>query len=88
MDNAANTANTAGAIDGIDDFVALLRDEIGLSVTAQDITLGLDDLPGWDSVHLLHLATILADRTGRTFSLADLLSVTSLAGVYALAVGP
>jgi hypothetical protein len=84
MDDTPNSVETLASID---DFVALLRDEIGLLVTAEDVHRGFDDVPGWDSVHLLHLATVLADRTGRTFSLADLLSVTSLEGVYSLAVG-
>lgn len=68
----------------IDDLVALVRDELGLPVTAEIATVGFDEIPGWDSVHLLWLLTVLEERTGRSVSMPDLLEAPSLEKVYAL----
>jgi acyl carrier protein len=70
----------------IDDFVALVRDELGLPVTAADAGRSFDELPGWDSVHLLWLLTTLERETGRQLSLPDVLEAGSLAQIHALAV--
>ncbi|MDL4815431.1 acyl carrier protein [Actinomadura opuntiae] len=70
----------------IDDFVALVRDELGLPVTAADAGRSFDELPGWDSVHLLWLLTTLERETGRPLSLPDVLEAGSLAQLHALAV--
>jgi acyl carrier protein len=70
----------------IEEFVALLRDQLGLDVTAADLATGLDHLPGWDSVQLLSLCTTLEQRTGRGLSLPDVLDATSLGRIYELAV--
>lgn len=68
----------------IEEFTALIRDEIGLPVTPGNIALGFDQLPGWDSVHLLSLLTLLERKTGRQIMLPDLLEAPSLADVYAI----
>jgi acyl carrier protein len=73
-------------VNSIDDFVILLRDELGLPVTAGDMTLGLDDVAGWDSVQLLSLLPLLERRTGRTLPFADLLQARNLEDIYSLAV--
>jgi acyl carrier protein len=70
----------------IDEFISFVNDEVGLELTAVDAELGLDDLPGWDSVHLLALAAELERRTGRQVSLPDLLAAASLAEIYQVAV--
>lgn len=70
----------------IDDFVTLLRDEIGLPVTTEDILLGLDQVPGWDSMHLLTLLTLLERQTGRRIPLPAMLEAPTLERIYALAV--
>lgn len=70
----------------IDDFVALVSDELGLPVTVADADRSFDELPGWDSVHLLWLLTTLERETGRQISLPDLLAAKSLEQVHALAV--
>jgi acyl carrier protein len=70
----------------IEEFVAVVRDEIGLPVTVDDAGRPLDDLPGWDSVHLLSLLTAIERRTGRGVSLPDVLEARSLEGVYAVVV--
>ncbi|MER6118483.1 acyl carrier protein [Streptomyces sp. NPDC001743] len=72
----------------VDDFVTLLRDELALSVTADDLGRGLDTVESWDSVHLLALCTALERETGRSLPLADVLEAASLKDVYLLAVAP
>jgi len=73
-------------VNTIDDFVGLVRDELGLPVTAETVALTFDQLEGWDSVHLLTLLTVLERETGRRISLPDVLEAASLAHVYGLAV--
>jgi len=70
----------------IDDFISVLRDDMGLRVTEQDAGQRLDQVEGWDSVHLLSLLTLLESRTGRSLSLADVLDAESLQEIYTLAV--
>lgn len=70
----------------IDDFIALVHAELGLRVTREDVTRTLDEVAGWDSVHLLALATALERETGRRIVLPDLLEAGSLEGIYAVAV--
>lgn len=72
----------------VDDFVLLLRDELALSVRAEDLGHSLDTVESWDSVHLLALCTALERETGRTLSLADVLEAPSLEALYRLAVAP
>ncbi|MGX1676053.1 acyl carrier protein [Streptomyces sp. NPDC055400] len=72
----------------VDDFVTLLRDELALPVTADDLERGLDTVESWDSVHLLALCTVLERETGRSLPLADVLEATRLKDVYLLAVAP
>jgi hypothetical protein len=74
-------------VDTIDDFLTLLRDELGLAVTDEEAGLSLDRVVGWDSVHLLSILSILELRTGRTVPLADMLEAGSLIEIYELAVG-
>ncbi|MFI5916055.1 acyl carrier protein [Dactylosporangium sp. NPDC051541] len=71
-------------MNAIEDFLELVRDELGLPVTAENAGQRLDELPGWDSVHLLWLLTALERSTGRSVSLPDVLQAGSLADIYAL----
>lgn len=73
-------------IDGIDDFTALIRDELGLPLTDADIGRKLDELPGWDSMHLLWLITALERSFGRALSFPRVLEATTLEEIYDLAV--
>jgi acyl carrier protein len=70
----------------IDDFIALVQDEVGLPVTTQHANLHFDEVPGWDSVHLLSLLTALERKTGQTVSLPAILEASSLADIYSLTV--
>ena len=71
-----------------DDFVALLNDELALSLTADDLELDLDTVDSFDSVHLLALCTLLERETGRSLSLAAVLEAPTLGAVFRLAVAP
>lgn len=68
----------------LDDFVALVRDELGLPVTREDTERSLDALDGWDSVYLLRLLTLLEQETGRSVSLPDVLEAPTLGHIYKL----
>ncbi|MFD7921934.1 acyl carrier protein [Streptomyces sp. NPDC059740] len=70
----------------IDDFVTLVRDEIGLPVTAEHLDTAFDGVPDWDSLHLLRLVAVLERETGRTLSFPDVLEATDLNSLYRLAV--
>ena len=68
----------------LEDFAALVRDEIGIPVTVHDLDRGFDELKGWDSVHLLSLVTALERASGRAVGLPEVLEAASLRGIYAL----
>lgn len=70
----------------IDDFLAILRDELGLQVSTQHASLKLDQVADWDSVYLLSLLTILERRTGHSIQLAEMLEAATLQEMYAVAV--
>lgn len=72
----------------IDDFLALLRDDLGLDVTRADLDTKFDAVPGWDSVHLLQLLQLLERDLSRNLSLPEMLEAPNLARVYELAVQP
>jgi acyl carrier protein len=70
----------------IEGFVALVHDEVGLPVAAEHLDVAFDLVPDWDSLHLLRLAAVLEQRTGRALSLADVLEAGSLGALFELAV--
>ncbi|KAB8159580.1 acyl carrier protein [Streptomyces sp. 3MP-14] len=72
----------------IDDFVTLIRAEMGLPVTRENVGVTFDELPQWDSVHLLTLLSLLERETSRSIAVPDALEATSLADLYELAVAP
>ena len=71
-------------MNSIGDFVGLVRDELGLPITVDDIDRELNDLPDWDSIHLLWLVAHLEQKTGRTVSVIDLLEAPKLEYIYGL----
>jgi acyl carrier protein len=71
-------------VNTVGDFVGLVRDELGLPITVDDLERDLHELPGWDSMHLLWLLVRLERRTGRSLQLADLLEAPNLEQIYAL----
>jgi hypothetical protein len=71
-------------MNNIEDFVALVHDELGLRVSAGDAARALHELPDWDSMHLLWLVAVLEQRTGRNFSVVDLLDAPNLQSIFEL----
>ena len=66
----------------IDDFLVLIRDEIGLAVGPEQAELPLDQVAGWDSLHLLSLLSAVERTTGRPISLPDVLEAGSLHEIH------
>ncbi|MGP4043538.1 phosphopantetheine-binding protein [Streptomyces sp. 2A115] len=64
------------------DFADLVRDEVGIDVAEGDLGRGFDELPGWDSVHLLSLLVLLEKELGNQLSLPDFLEAGSLDSIY------
>lgn len=70
----------------IEDFVRIVRDELGLDVSADGLDAAFAEVPGWNSVHLLRLVALLERETGRAVSVPDVLAAPTLGSVYKLAV--
>lgn len=64
-------------------FTSLLRDELGLAVTEDDLDTPFDRLPGWDSVMLLRLLGAAEPLTGRRAPMIEVLEAVDLRGVHA-----
>ena len=73
-------------MNAIEDFIEARARRAGPLITTEHAGQRLDQLPGWDSVHLLWLLTVLERSTGRRVSLPAVLEANSLADIYALAV--
>jgi acyl carrier protein len=69
-----------------EDFLVLVQHELGLPMTEQDASASLDQVQGWDSVHLLSLLTALEDHTGKRIHLPDMLQAGTLVEIYNVAV--
>ncbi|HEY2061742.1 hypothetical protein [Amycolatopsis sp. NBC_01480] len=69
----------------IDDFIGLLNTELGMAWTADDLDVHLDQLPEWNSLHLLSVLTRLEQYTGHEVSLPDALVAGSLRDLYGVA---
>lgn len=71
-------------MNSIGDFVALVRNELGLAVTVDDVGRELNELPGWDSMHLLWLISVLEQKAGRSINVIDVLEAPNLEYIYGL----
>jgi acyl carrier protein len=71
-------------VNSIGEFVALVRAELGMPITIDDAGRELNELPGWDSMHLLWLVTLLEEGTGRNISVIELLEAPNLEYIYRL----
>jgi hypothetical protein len=67
----------------ITDFLALLRDELALPVSAEDADRPLTEIPGWDSVHVLWLLSVLERKNGGALFLPEALQAETLRGIHA-----
>ncbi|MFE0514805.1 acyl carrier protein [Streptomyces sp. NPDC058964] len=74
------------AVDTLEGFLALLRDELSLDTTVEEARRSLVDLPRWDSLYLLRLVTLVEEETGRRLSLSPVLQARTLAEIHAVVV--
>ncbi|MGO4463397.1 phosphopantetheine-binding protein [Streptomyces sp. M-16] len=70
----------------IDGFITLVRDDLGLTISDSDVDRPLEEIAGWDSLHLLTLLSALERAEGRSLSLPAALEATTLRGLYDVAV--
>ena len=68
------------------EFAGLISDHIGIRIGTADLHRKVEEVPGWDSVHLMWLLTVLERETGRRLSLPAVIEAPTLADVYELAV--
>lgn len=68
----------------ISDFIQLIQDELGLAITSDNVGRSFDEIPGWDSAHLLQLLTVLERETGRQVSLPQILEAPNLEHIFGL----
>lgn len=68
-----------------EEFLTVVRDELGLAVTAEDMNQKFHDLTGWDSIYLLWLIVLIEKHTGRKINAIDVLEASDLHHVYELA---
>jgi hypothetical protein len=71
-------------VESLDEFLEFVHEEIGLHVAPEDAHRSLDEVVGWDSVHLLALLTAMERRTGRQVSFASALDAKSFEEIYGL----
>jgi acyl carrier protein len=71
----------------LDEFVFLVNSELGIPVTRENVGAPFDELPKWDSVHLLSLLVLIERETQRRIAMPAVLESTSLLHLYELAVG-
>ncbi|KJY42845.1 hypothetical protein VR41_06075 [Streptomyces sp. NRRL B-1568] len=74
-----------GTLAALEDFLALLRDELGLAAGVEDAGRDLRDLPDWDSLYLLRLVALLEEETGRRVPVRKVLEARSLREIHTLA---
>jgi len=72
-------------MNAIDKFVTLMRDEMGLPVTTENVAGRLSDIPGWDSMRIIELLVLLERETGNELPLARMIEAQSLQEIYDLA---
>ncbi|MFG2041308.1 acyl carrier protein [Dactylosporangium sp. NPDC048998] len=71
----------------IEEFVALLHDEIGMPVAAEHLVRDLDSVPGWDSMNMVWLVAAMEARTGVRVALPEVLQAGTLRAVHVLYTG-
>lgn len=70
----------------LDDYVRLVNDETGMPLAPGQVAADFDELPDWDSLHLLKLVTALEAALGRKVPVGKVLEARSLREIYELAV--
>lgn len=64
----------------------LVRNELGIALSDDELSSDFDELPEWDSMYLLKLVTALERTTGRSIAVGKLLEARSLEEIHRLAV--
>ncbi|WP_434597769.1 phosphopantetheine-binding protein [Streptomyces sp. A5-4] len=70
----------------LDDFTRLLADDLDLELAPGQVTADFDELPDWDSLHLLKLVTALERAIGSPVPVGKVFETRSLKEIYDLAV--
>jgi acyl carrier protein len=70
--------------DSLPGFLHLVRTELDLELTDQDAETELAALPGWDSMNLLRLVTLLESGSGRRLPVPNVLAARNLREIYAV----
>jgi acyl carrier protein len=64
------------------DFIAVVQAESALPLDVGDLRTEFDELPGWDSVHLLKVLSALEATTGTALPMGRLIEAHSLGDLY------
>ncbi|HSV68376.1 MAG TPA: acyl carrier protein [Mycobacteriales bacterium] len=65
-----------------DDFITLVRDELGLPLANDELDSELDGVVSWDSLHILRLVAAVERETSRRIPIGRLLADRSLRAIY------
>jgi acyl carrier protein len=79
-------SDSSTAVLSLDDFILLVRDEIGLDIEPGQVAVDFDELPDWDSLYLLKLVTALELATGRKVPVGKVLEARSLGAIHDVVV--
>ncbi|MBV6701507.1 acyl carrier protein [Kitasatospora aureofaciens] len=70
--------------DSLEAFLRMVGEELDLTVGDGDADRDLADLPGWDSMNLLRLVTLLEADSGRRLPVRAVLEARSLAEIHSV----
>ncbi|MDV5145196.1 phosphopantetheine-binding protein [Streptomyces sp. SBC-4] len=65
-----------------EDFIHLVRDELDLPLSVDDLSSDFDHVVSWDSMHMLRLVAAVERETGSRVPVGRLLADRSLAAIY------
>jgi acyl carrier protein len=65
-----------------EEFVAILDEELGFTISATDLKADVGNLTGWDSVMLLRVQVVFEKKLNRRISLPRLLEARTMAAVF------
>jgi hypothetical protein len=65
-----------------DEFLLLVRDELGLPLGADDFHADFDHVVSWDSMHMMRLVAAVERETGNRVPVGRLLADRSLDAIY------
>jgi acyl carrier protein len=65
-----------------EEFLAILDEELGFAISAEDLKADVGNLAGWDSVMLLRVLLVFEKKLNRRISLPRLLEARTMAAVF------